>query len=59
MTVRELRPQIDRDFWLEGFRDFLALEAGQQRQHRGGLPAGPPAPRASSPPPGASATPIG
>ncbi|MGZ8391668.1 MAG: site-specific tyrosine recombinase [Gemmatimonadales bacterium] len=28
MTVRELRPQIDRHFWLEGFRDFLALEAG-------------------------------
>ncbi len=28
MTVRELRPQIDRDFWLEGFRDFLALESG-------------------------------
>ncbi len=29
MTVRELRAQIDRDFWLEGFRDFLALEAGR------------------------------
>lgn len=28
MTARELRPQIDRDFWLESFRDFLALEAG-------------------------------
>ncbi len=28
MTTRQLRPQIDRDFWLEGFRDFLALEAG-------------------------------
>jgi integrase/recombinase XerD len=28
VTVRQLRPQIDRDFWLEGFRDFLALEAG-------------------------------
>jgi integrase/recombinase XerD len=28
VTVRELRAQIDRDFWLEGFRDFLALEAG-------------------------------
>jgi integrase/recombinase XerD len=28
MTVSQLRPQIDRDFWLEGFRDFLALEAG-------------------------------
>ena len=29
MTLRELRPQIDRDFWLEGFRDFLALESGR------------------------------
>jgi len=28
MSVREIRVQIDRDFWLEGFRDFLALEAG-------------------------------
>jgi integrase/recombinase XerD len=28
VSVRELRAQIDRDFWLEGFRDFLALEAG-------------------------------
>jgi integrase/recombinase XerD len=28
MTASQLRPQIDRDFWLEGFRDFLALEAG-------------------------------
>jgi integrase/recombinase XerD len=28
MTARQLRLQIDRDFWLEGFRDFLALEAG-------------------------------
>ena len=28
MSVGELRAQIDRDFWLEGFRDFLALEAG-------------------------------
>lgn len=28
MSVRELRAQIDHDFWLEGFRDFLALEAG-------------------------------
>ena len=27
MSVRELRAQIDHDFWLEGFRDFLALEA--------------------------------
>ncbi|MDF3052120.1 MAG: Tyrosine recombinase xerC [Geminicoccaceae bacterium] len=26
--MRELRPQIERDFWLEGFRDFLALESG-------------------------------
>lgn len=29
MTVRALRAQVDRDFWLEGFRDFLALEAGR------------------------------
>ena len=28
MTVPQLRAQIDRDFWLEGFRDFLALESG-------------------------------
>ena len=28
MTVSAVRDQIDRDFWLEGFRDFLALEAG-------------------------------
>ncbi|HEV8453752.1 MAG TPA: site-specific tyrosine recombinase XerD [Gemmatimonadales bacterium] len=28
MTVPQLRTQIDRDFWLEGFRDFLALESG-------------------------------
>jgi integrase/recombinase XerD len=28
MTVPAVRDQIDRDFWLEGFRDFLALEAG-------------------------------
>jgi integrase/recombinase XerD len=28
MTVGPLRAQIDRDFWLEGFRDFLALESG-------------------------------
>jgi integrase/recombinase XerD len=28
MTITELRAQIDRDFWLEGFRDFLALESG-------------------------------
>ncbi len=28
MTAGALRAQIDRDFWLEGFRDFLALEAG-------------------------------
>jgi integrase/recombinase XerD len=27
-VIRELKAQIDRDFWLEGFRDFLALEAG-------------------------------
>jgi integrase/recombinase XerD len=28
VTVPRLRAQIDRDFWLEGFRDFLALESG-------------------------------
>jgi integrase/recombinase XerD len=28
VTAGALRAQIDRDFWLEGFRDFLALEAG-------------------------------
>jgi integrase/recombinase XerD len=28
MTVPVLRAQIDRDFWLESFRDFLALESG-------------------------------
>ncbi len=26
--IRELKAQIDRDFWLESFRDYLALEAG-------------------------------
>ena len=31
MTAHEIRAQIDRDFWLEGFRDFLALEAGHSR----------------------------
>jgi integrase/recombinase XerD len=28
MTVAELRERAARDFWLEGFRDFLALESG-------------------------------
>jgi integrase/recombinase XerD len=28
MTALALRDQIDRSFWLEGFRDFLSLEAG-------------------------------
>ena len=28
MTTPALRAQIDRDFWLESFRDFLALESG-------------------------------
>jgi integrase/recombinase XerD len=28
VTTTPLRAQIDRDFWLEGFRDFLALESG-------------------------------
>ena len=28
MTAPAIRDQVDRQFWLEGFRDFLALEAG-------------------------------
>ncbi len=28
MTVPAIRDEIERDFWLEGFRDFLSLEAG-------------------------------
>ena len=28
MTAPTIRAQIDRDFWLESFRDFLALESG-------------------------------
>src|ERR671925_44348 len=28
MMSSALRAQIDRDFWIEGFRDFLALESG-------------------------------
>jgi integrase/recombinase XerD len=28
MTATAVRLQIDRDFWLESFRDFLALESG-------------------------------
>lgn len=28
MTVADLRERAARDFWLEGFRDFLALESG-------------------------------
>jgi integrase/recombinase XerD len=28
MTAPALRDQVDRAFWLEGFRDFLALESG-------------------------------
>jgi integrase/recombinase XerD len=28
MSLPAVRAQIDRDFWLEGFRDFLALESG-------------------------------
>jgi integrase/recombinase XerD len=28
MIASQLRAQIDRDFWLESFRDFLALESG-------------------------------
>ena len=26
--ITALRSQVDRDFWLEGFRDYLALESG-------------------------------
>ena len=28
MSLTAARREIDRDFWLEGFRDYLALEAG-------------------------------
>lgn len=28
MTVTDLERRVDREFWLEGFRDFLALESG-------------------------------
>ena len=28
MTIATVHSQIDRDFWLEGFRDYLALESG-------------------------------
>lgn len=28
MTIPELRAAIDRDFWLESFRDYLTLESG-------------------------------
>jgi integrase/recombinase XerD len=28
MTIVTVHSQIDRDFWLEGFRDYLALESG-------------------------------
>ena len=28
MTLARVHDQIERDFWLEGFRDFLALESG-------------------------------
>jgi integrase/recombinase XerD len=28
MTLVTVHSQIDRDFWLEGFRDYLALESG-------------------------------
>ena len=28
MSATAVRLQIDRDFWLESFRDFLALESG-------------------------------
>jgi integrase/recombinase XerD len=28
MSAVELRDRVDREFWLEGFRDFLSLESG-------------------------------
>ena len=28
MSGPQLRAEVDRDFWLEGFRDYLALESG-------------------------------
>jgi integrase/recombinase XerD len=31
VTVAELRDRVERDFWLEGFRDFLTLESGHSR----------------------------
>jgi integrase/recombinase XerD len=31
MSVTAARQEIDRDFWLEGFRDFMALEAGHSK----------------------------
>jgi integrase/recombinase XerD len=31
MSVTAARREIDRDFWLEGFRDFMALEAGHSK----------------------------
>ena len=31
MTVADLRDRAARDFWLEGFRDFLALESGHSQ----------------------------
>jgi integrase/recombinase XerD len=29
VTIQAVRARIDRDFWIEGFRDFLALESGR------------------------------
>jgi integrase/recombinase XerD len=29
VTIPAVRARIDRDFWIEGFRDFLALESGR------------------------------
>ena len=39
MIAAPVREQIDRQFWLESFRDYLALESGPQREHGRGLPA--------------------
>ena len=31
MTVPAVRDQNDREYWLEGFRDYLSLEAGHSQ----------------------------
>jgi len=30
-VIAEIRDAVDRAFWLEGFRDYLSLEAGHSR----------------------------